>query len=214
MPEKDLAGYVSVNLRLALMKADHPDAVVDFEVVAAEDSGIHPVFRGDTKWFVVCTIAAPGMVPITAWKEVPQTVVRWEKGVRKEVPATFNPEFLVKLQTMAAGRALKQMGYPDAISDLKPLLLWRRRQREIDLLAGMQSPVAELTKGDGDGGGAGDDALEAIAGAARPAQDDEITDAEVIDDELPEDERLGAEGRQSRLLADSADAEWVGQAGR
>jgi hypothetical protein len=228
MPEKELQGYVSVNLRLALMKADHPNAEVIFDVVAAEDSGIHPVFRGDTKWFVTCSIEAPGMTPIKSWKEVPKTVVRWVGGQKKNVPAELNPEFLVKLQTMAAGRALKQMGYPDSITDLKPLLLWRRRMRELDLLAGMRAP--ELEAGEPP---EGDEALDAIAGAARPspeAADDDVEDAEVIeDDEGPpapdrrDPRQPGAEARppgaappsgQSRLDDVDADAEWVAQAKR
>jgi hypothetical protein len=186
--EQELSGYVSVNLRLALMKADHPHAEIEYEVVSAEESGIHPVFRGDTQWFVTCTISAPGMTPIRSWKEVPKTVVRWVNNQRKNVPAELNPEFLVKLQTMAAGRALKQMGYPDAISDLKPLLLWRQRMREIEILGG--TAVPELGKGEEE---AEDPALTALAGAARPddgENGDEVEEGEVVEGEVePPDDR-------------------------
>jgi hypothetical protein len=141
--------YAPPGLRWGLFLHDHPNApdpvfrvarYDDPEVNVPEDwaKGGEEHFTGE---FVVCTIdPGNGSPTITAWREIPGR----EKRSGSWVAVSKTPENWRKLTTMALGRALKQAGYPDDTDDLKTLLLWRRRDVELKMLASGHSPPPAL----------------------------------------------------------------------
>lgn len=130
------ADYVSPMLRWAFAREDRPDRTLDYDVIAAADSGIHPAFLGETVWFIKATIHTPGHPDAVGMKAVPTTMTTWgsRQGERVTVPVVLDHEQLVVLQTKALGRACKQLGYPDGLPDFRAMVLWRQRNREIAIL--------------------------------------------------------------------------------
>ena len=148
MPNNIPETYASPGLRWGLFLHDHPHAPdpvfrlarwddPDVNVPEEFAKGGSEEFTGE---FVVCTIdPADGGEKITAWREIPGKEKRG--GSWQTVSKT--PDNWRKLTTMALGRALKQAGYADDTSDLKALLLWRRRDVEMRMLeAGLSPPPA------------------------------------------------------------------------
>jgi hypothetical protein len=91
-----------------------------FELKCGTEVGVPKQYGGDGD-FCVCTINIPGHTPIVAYKPVKS------KG---------NPDEWVVACTKTLGRALKKAGYPDDLTDLKALVLWRQRDAEINALRG------------------------------------------------------------------------------
>jgi hypothetical protein len=177
--------YASPNLRLALLKEDHPDAEHEFSCVPIdhEIDGkplVPPPFRGSIKWLVLCRLTIPGMADVVAFKEVST------EGKNKRF--SMDPNFQVVCETRALGRALKRAGYPDDMADFRALVLWRQRNKEVlaigsglvpagyaGALGAGPTPVDPLAKALDDAGAAG----------AKDA-DDDIADAELVDELTPE----------------------------
>jgi hypothetical protein len=155
MPNNIPETYASPGLRWGLFLHDHPHApdpvfrmarFDDPEVNVPEEfaTGGQEKFTGD---FVVCTIdPADGGQKITAWREIPSREKRG--GAWHDLART--PDNWRKLTTMALGRALKQAGYADDTSDLKALLLWRRRDVEMRMLEAGITPPPALGQGPAD----------------------------------------------------------------
>lgn len=205
------ANYVSPTVRLAFAREDHPDLTVTYDIIPVEESDIHEAFRdgpwGEIRWVIVATIEIPGREPIIGWKEAtPKTSV---KG--KWVDVEFGPEYQAKLQTMALGRALKQLGYPDKLPEFKALISWRKSQIEIaQRLAGVAPALAAANA---------DKAIAAIAtrseefneigvtAAEAGADDDDIADGEIVDEPAPRntvapaDASNGAASEYASMLA-------------
>lgn len=171
--------YVSPMLRLAFLREDHPGLDIAYGVMAADESGIHPAFRADCDWFVTCTITIPGCPPVVAWKEVPKQEERWVNKQKRMVPFEMTPESLIVLQTKALGRACKQLGYPDDMTEFKSLVLWRQRNREIASLGQLAvSPTAGALPS-----GRDDEMSKALDAAGRT--DDEERATKLDDDDQP-----------------------------
>lgn len=176
MPNNIPETYASPGLRWGLFLHDHPHAPDPvFRLARWDDPDVNVPeefakggpedFTGE---FVVCTIdPADGGQKITAWREIPGKEKRG--GSWHEVRKT--PDNWRKLTTMALGRALKQAGYADDTSDLKALLLWRRRDVEMRMLEAGLSPPPAL--------GSGPDEKDLDA-AARPTPHAEHPDAAAV----------------------------------
>lgn len=168
--------FASPGLRWGLLLEDHPRATHEFALKRGLDIGIPSEYGGDGN-FCVCTIHIPGQEPIVAYKEAPR---------KKE------PDEWVVACTKTLGRALKKAGYPDDLKDLKALVLWRQRNAEVQAIAtggvlesGEGKPL-EIEAGgrDADDDGAPDvdhDVTDDTEAAANDP-DDEITDAEIVDE--------------------------------
>ena len=191
--------YASARLRWGFYKADHPGCPEPILEEADADRlravGLTPPPAGwgddNVAGFILCTLVdANGMVTGRDYKEVPRTEV-----VRNATrPFVKTPESWRNLCGKALGRALKAAGYPDAIADLRPLLLWRQRLVELELLAGRGEAAGELTAGN-------ERMLEALEAAATTADagdadldhlepelegDAEVADAEVVGEGDPD----------------------------
>lgn len=118
----DEATFASTNLRWALLLEDHPQAEEQFSVAKGTELGIPANYGGD-KDHLVASIVYPDRAPHVGFKAIE------DRG---------DDEGWSKLQSQALGRALKRAGYPDKLSDLKALLLWRQRLAEIAALANGQ----------------------------------------------------------------------------
>jgi hypothetical protein len=151
--------YASPNLRWALLREDYPGAEFDWEIVAGEVLEIPERWGGGDE-FCVVTIKFPddsGKLPVTGWKAATEVlhVERWKKGgargEKEWVDLEPSAELLNVLVTKTLGRALKRAGYPDSMPELKAVMAWRRRLRELDgfvaagaLPPGEQSELPEL----------------------------------------------------------------------
>lgn len=160
--------YASPALRLGLLLHDHPQATYRFEYVKGTDIGIPPQFGGSGD-FCLCTIEFGGdRAPVSAWKPVPKS---------------GDADLLNTLQTKTMGRALKKVGYPDDLKDLKALVLWRQRSAEIDAItAGTQQLAITPTSAVSPHAiGAGDQLEQAFDAAATGQNDDDEVVAETVD---------------------------------
>lgn len=125
--------YASAGLRWGLCLEDHPDVKRTYTEASGRDLGGAYAVRWPDTPFVVCTLTIPGHAEQhVGVKEIPkmvkrknQAAVAWENTV---------DNYLV-LQTQACGRALRSAGYPHSVPDLKLVMLWRRRNAEVDSLA-------------------------------------------------------------------------------
>lgn len=167
------AQYASPGLRWGLLQDDYPGANAEYELVTAEKiPGGHP-FARDGEKFVLCTIHFPAdsdKSPAYGWKPLSEA--------RKQDDESF-----AALRTKALGRALKDAGYPDKLTDLRALTVWRKRTAEVQALA--SGHVAEI--------GEGTDVVAAIEAAAESTpdaaghddsagHDDDVVEAELIDE--------------------------------
>jgi hypothetical protein len=191
------ATYASPHLRLALWKEDHPEGTVDFEVVpidAARPDGkpwVAPPFRGRFKWLIVCTLTVPGLPTIAAFKEC-GVRVKDGNNTRTEYE-DFAPEAQATLQSKALGRALKAAGYPDDMDDFRVLVWLRRENKKVEAIgsglvpagyAGMLSPgPAEKAEADQLMAQAGSTDRPRGGDAPVASDDDDIADAELVEDE-------------------------------
>jgi len=166
--------YATPGLRWGLLQDDYPGANADYELVTADKiPGGHPFARDDEK-FVLCTVSFPadsGKSPAYGWKPLSEA--------RKQDDESF-----AALRTKALGRALKDAGYPDKLTDLRVLTVWRKRTAEVQALA--SGHLAEI--------GEGTEVVAAIAAASESTpdapgrddaagHDDEVVDAEVVNDQ-------------------------------
>lgn len=180
--------YVSPNLRIAFAREDHPNMVIDTQVVPIAESGIPAMFTEGCAWVVICTITVPGHVPVQGIKAIPRQT-RLQSG--KMVDTPMDPETFVKYETIATGRALKRFGYPDKAPEFKLLLLWRERNRQIlgsapggPALPAGPSFAGELDAALHEAGGEPAD----TADDPDDRDDDRITDAEIMDQTHPADQ--------------------------
>lgn len=183
--------YVSPTLRLMFLREEFPGARVTYGLATADEVGLPTMFRtgaggpNQIEYVVTARVEVDGHEPAFGYKEIdPQ--IRGKDG--KLRPADTTPSALQKLQTMALGRALKQMGIPDDALDFKVAVLMKRRFRELNAL-GMSGAIAAIgaaatpTPAPGDQ----DEFVAALVQAANPTPDDDgdrnddgIDDAEVI----------------------------------
>lgn len=171
--------YASPGLRLGLLLHDHPNATYEFELVKGTDVGTPAEFGGNQNFCKATIHFGDGRADASATKPVPA------KGTADE----WNV-----LCTKTLGRALKKAGYPDNTKDLKALVLWRQRDAEIAAITtGTQQVAIAATSGPPQqalGAGAPEperqpDALDQAFddAAVSSGDDDDVVDAEVVDDE-------------------------------
>lgn len=183
------ATYASPGLRVGLLMEDHPDAVITYRVGTAAECGVPPEWGGEQE-VVICRIERGGTHPaIEAYKaDLLTDVVKGKRETRQP-----DPERWAALCTKALGRALKRCGYPDDMTDLRALVLWRQRNAEVAVIGAPTAPVGELGKAP--------EALESPEDAATfdaagrtepdaPSVDDGVADAELVDDDPATDDEL------------------------
>lgn len=130
--------YASPGLRVGLMLNDHPGAWVDFHEAPGSELGI-PTKVGGGGQFCVATINFPegsGRRPVVGYKPV-ESKLRGGDASLDHLSDKWNI-----LCTKALGRALKRAGYPDDMTDLKALVVWRQRDAEIRAIGAGTSQVA------------------------------------------------------------------------
>ncbi len=163
--------YASPNIRWALLLEDHPGTTYHFESAAGHLADVPDNWGGGDE-HCVCTITFPpesGLEPVRAAKAVAEALEVRRSG--KNVILERSSELWSKLCTMTLGRALKRAGYPDDMTELKALMLWRRRLAEVAAVAAGSEPVAALPP-------AANDQLDA---AGRPSEEDAVRDRDVLD---------------------------------
>ena len=117
--------YASPGLRWGLALEDHPGAWVEFTESTGKELGIPASAGGGDEAFCVATINFPdgsGRKPVVGYKPLKSKI----KGELDHPSDRWNI-----LCTKALGRALKRAGYPDDMTDLKALVVWRQRDAEI-----------------------------------------------------------------------------------
>lgn len=182
MPGNISATYASPGLRHGLLLEDHPGVSVTFDTKKGTDLGVPPEFGGNSQ-FCVATIKFPpdtGRADIIGYKEMPP------KG---------SADVWQVLCTKTLGRALKRAGYPDDTNDLKALVHWRQREAEIRAIdagtAQLALPAAKVEDAITAAGttknavSADDGDAPDTEGDAPEAGDDNITDAELVEDDSP-----------------------------
>lgn len=169
--------YASPGLRWGLALEDHPGAYVEFTEQPGADLGI-PDRLGGGKTFCVATIHfGAGRKPVVGWKAIPGS---------PKVPngADDISDLWNILCTKTLGRALKRAGYPDDLTDLKALVVWRQRDAEISSIRGGTAQLALAPANP-------ERALDA-AGKSDPeavgADDGEAPNTEAVDAEIVEPE--------------------------
>lgn len=113
------AAFAGTNLRWGLLLEDHPEAYASFRTSTGTELGI-PTTYGGEKDYVVATIHFVSRPNVEGYKAMGKS---------------GDDEDWNKLCTQALGRALKRAGYPDKLTDLKAMVLWRQRRAEIDAVA-------------------------------------------------------------------------------
>lgn len=184
------ATYASPGLRVGLLMEDHPDAVITYRVGTAAECGV-PDEWGGAQEVVICRIERGGTHPaIEAYKADLLTDVVKGKRVTREP----DPERWAALCTKALGRALKRCGYPDDMTDLRALVLWRQRNAEVAVIGAAPAPTGELGSAPAALESPEDAATFDAAGRAEPdetggddATDDDVAEL-VNDDPATEDE--------------------------
>ncbi len=169
--------YASPGLRWGLALEDHPGAWVEFTEQTGEELGIPKKVGGD-KTFCVATIHFEGdRKPVVGWKAIP---------ANPKVPngADDLSDAWNILCTKTLGRALKRAGYPDDLTDLKALVVWRQRDAEIGAIRGGTAQLA-LAPANPERAleAAGKSNPEATGGDDGEAPDTETVDAEVVENE-------------------------------
>lgn len=173
--------YASPGLRWGLALEDHPGAWVEFTESTGKELGIPASAGGGDEPFCVATIHFPdgtGRKPVVGYKPLKSKI----KGELDHPSDRWNI-----LCTKALGRALKRAGYPDDMTDLKALVVWRQRDAEIKAIGAGTAQVALAPAQP-------ERALEAAAKASPEAvgsddgdapdteADDSVTDAEVVEE--------------------------------
>ena len=157
MPEREISqNYASPNVRVGLLKEDWPGVEITYALVDAADLpasvavpaefAAGSIYLGAGKGskqasgkFCLCTIKYPA--------DAGKDDEHGAKPVLQEELDRGDPETWNSMCTKALGRALKRAGYPDAVPDLRSLILWRQRTAEIDRIRQGLAPIAELTSG-------------------------------------------------------------------
>jgi hypothetical protein len=118
MPERGLEDYASPILRAAVFHRIFPGAQIGYEVVDIADAFPmgHREYEGKAAEAVRCTIIFADGTFIVAHKEIDL------RDRNRERPQT--PEELAKDETKALGRALRDAGIPQRLSELKLLMQW------------------------------------------------------------------------------------------
>lgn len=118
MPD-GLADYASPILRMAVFRQLHPGATVSYtvcEMQSAFPTG-HTEYEGKATEAVRCEIIFDDGTFIVAHKEIDRVDNRNRAIVQ-------TPEELAKNETKAMGRALRDAGIPQRLSELKLLMQW------------------------------------------------------------------------------------------
>lgn len=215
MPDAPPATYASPHLRLALWKEDHPDGEVHFDVVAIDDerSPVHPAFAGKTKWLILCTLTVPGMPDVTAFKECVVKVK--DQNVTRNSYDDFTPEAQATLQSKALGRALKAAGYPDDMDDFRVLVWLRRENRKVEMIGSGLVPAGyagALMAGTPAEKAEADQLMAQAGDTSRPrggdtpvTSDDDIAEAEIVEDAPSPEEVAKARYHELRNALDNAE---------
>lgn len=172
--------YASPGLRWGLALEDHPGAWVDFKEVPGSELGV-PARLGGDGLFCVATINFPegsGRRPVIGYKPV-ESKIRGGDASLDHLSDKWNI-----LCTKALGRALKRAGYPDDMTDLKALVVWRQRDAEIRAIGSgttqVSLPAAQPERAL-DAAGKVD--REAVGSDDANAPDTEVSDAELVEPE-------------------------------
>lgn len=176
--------YASPGLRWGLALEDHPGAWVEFTESTGKELGIPASAGGGDEPFCVATIHFPdgaGRKPVVGYKPLKSKI----KGELDHPSDRWNI-----LCTKALGRALKRAGYPDDMTDLKALVVWRQRDAEIRAIGAGTAQLALAPAQP-------EKALEAAAKASPEAvgsddgdapdteADDSVAEAEVVEGDAP-----------------------------
>lgn len=115
-----LENYASPHLRAAVFRRLNPDAQISYEVVPIEDAFPpgHRKYRGEATEAVRCKITWPDGHYVISHKEIDL------KDERRGSAIEQTPENLVKDETKALGRALRDAGIPQRLSELRELMRW------------------------------------------------------------------------------------------
>lgn len=119
MPEQGLADYASPILRASVFRRLYPGAQISYSVVAIEDAFPmgHRDYEGKALEAVRCEIIFADGNYIVAFKEIDLKDNR-----NRDVVQT--PENLAKDETKALGRALRDAGIPQRLTELKLIMQW------------------------------------------------------------------------------------------
>lgn len=118
-----LANYASPILRAAVFRQLHPDAHITYTVVPIEEAFPegHRDYEGKATQAIRCEIVWPDGRYVVAHKEM-DLQERKRDGKTVAVPQT--PEQLAKDETKALGRALRDLGIPQRLTELQTLMRW------------------------------------------------------------------------------------------
>lgn len=195
-----LERYASPGLRWGLAVDDFEGITAEFSVMTAERLGLPRRVADPDVEFVVATIVFPpgtGRAPVRGWKLYSNRV----KG--KVINVDHESDLWEVLCTKALGRALKRAGYPANLDDLRALVVWRRRNVELEALRtghatlALRDSAADMDRALAAAGSTDPERVDGDdTGAAPPeAVEGEIVDTDVVDENLtgpPSDETLAA----------------------
>jgi hypothetical protein len=119
MPEqRGLDNYASPILRAAVFRRLFPGAQVSYKVVPIGDAFPvgHTDYEGKASEAIRCEIVLADGTYVVAHKEIDKA----ERGRNR----TQTPEELAKDETKALGRALRDLGIPQRLTELKILMQW------------------------------------------------------------------------------------------
>lgn len=135
MPERGLDDYASPILRAAVFHRIFPGAQISYEVVGIEDAFPqgHREYEGKALEAVRCTIVFNDGTYIVAHKEID---LRDRNRDRAQTP-----EELAKDETKALGRALRDAGIPQRLSELKLLMQWYPNATVGTIVSNNSSPL-------------------------------------------------------------------------
>ena len=113
-----LENYASPILRAAVYLRLHPGAEITYNIVPIGEAFPpgHREYEGKATEAVECTIINPDGSWVQAYKECDL--------VERGKPVLQTPENLAKDQTKALGRALRDAGIPQKMSELQTLMRW------------------------------------------------------------------------------------------
>lgn len=155
--QRGLENYASPILRAAVFRRLYPGAMVSYEIVPIEDAfpAGHQDYEGKAKEAIRCEIVLADGTWVIAHKEMDLV----ERG--RAVVQT--PEQLAKDETKALGRALRDLGIPQRLTELKELMRW------VASMEGSAAPTASTTSpSESPIGSDGDNDDSADAGADDP----------------------------------------------
>jgi hypothetical protein len=122
--EQQLENYASPILRAAVFHQLFPGAQVDYTVVSILEAfpDGHRSSKEEAEEAIICRITLPDGRVFSAAKEVPRKEYR--RGSWTSIEQT--PEEWVKNETKALGRAMRDAGIPQKLSELTMLMRWWR----------------------------------------------------------------------------------------